>query len=133
MHCCAWHSGRYVSCFFCHHKEGRRGECPDRDHPGKSLGLLIDLTEIRFPCSQDSHWVDLGKEWKNHWHYVANATSMGDNIYVHDLDDDEFNDLLDSGAFIYDPSRNPFDKGRLLNCLNFWCQARWTSDAQGEF
>ena len=61
VHCCAWHSGRYVSCFFGHCKEGRHGESPDGDHPGKSFGLLIDLTEIRFPCSQDSHWVDLAK------------------------------------------------------------------------
>ena len=75
---------------------------------------------------------EMGKEWKNHWHYVANATSMGDNVYVHHLDDDEFNDLLDSGSFIYDPARNPFDKGCLVNCCTFWCQARWTADAKGE-
>ena len=76
---------------------------------------------------------EMGKEWKHHLHYVANATTKGDNVYVHQLDDDEFNDLLDGGAFIYDRSRNPFDKGGFRNCLNFWCQARWTPNATGEF
>ena len=76
---------------------------------------------------------EMGIEWKNHRHNVANDTSRGDNIYVHELDDEEFNELLEGGAFVYDASRNPFDQGCLVNCWTFWCQARWTSDAKGEF
>ena len=76
---------------------------------------------------------EMGQEWKNHWHYVANNTTKGDHVYVHELDDEEYNELLDGGAFVYDASRNPFDRGCLVNCWTFWCQARWTADAKGEF
>ena len=73
-----------------------------------------DLIQNCFPNFKNPLGVDLaelmGQKWKNHWHYVANSTSKGHNIYVHDLDDDEFNDLLDGFAFIYDPSRNALTK-----------------------
>lgn len=104
---------------------------------GSHLAYSLILLKLVFPVLKIHVGLisrnEMGKEWKNHWHYVANATSMGDNVYVHHLDDDEFNDLLDSGSFIYDPARNPFDKGCLVNCCTFWCQARWTADAKGEF
>jgi hypothetical protein len=83
---------------------------------GSHLAYSLILLKFVFPVLK-IHVVlisrnEMGKEWKNHWHYVANATSMGDNIYVHDMDDDEFNDLLDSGSFIYDPARNPFESSK---------------------
>jgi len=64
---------------------------------------------------------------------VANNTSIGDNVPVEDLEDDEYNELFDQDAFVYDRARNPFDNGCFTNCLKFWCQPRWTSDAKGEF
>lgn len=76
---------------------------------------------------------ETAKEWRHKEHYVAHNTTMGDNIYVHDLNDDEFNILFDMDAFEYDPSRNPFDRGCPLNWYNFWCQPRWPSDAMGDF
>jgi len=54
-------------------------------------------------------------------------------VPVEDLEDDEYNELFDRDAFVYDRTRNPFDNGCFTNCLNFWCQPRWTSDAKGEF
>lgn len=76
---------------------------------------------------------ELAQEWKKNEHYVANNTSLGDNIPVEELDDDEYNEFFDRDAFVYDRSRNPFDNGCLTNCFNFWCQARWPADAKGEF
>ena len=97
----------------------------------------------------------MGKEWKNRWHNVlmiqatlaciiryvvpmifplfSHFVSFATLCHVHELDDEEFNDLLESGSFVYDASRNPFDQGCLVNCWTFWCQARWTADAKGEF
>ncbi|CAE7805921.1 RE2, partial [Symbiodinium microadriaticum] len=54
---------------------------------------------------------ELGHEWKNNLHY-ANQTSMGDGIPVHELDDDEYNELFDQKAFVYDKTRNHWDEGR---------------------
>eukprot|EP00439_Symbiodinium_sp_Y106_P008488 s13121_g1.t1 len=62
----------------------------------------------------------LYNEWKNNVHYVANHTSQGDGIPVHELDDEEYNQLFDekeclfieelvvpdSTGAIYDPSRS---------------------------
>jgi len=76
---------------------------------------------------------ELGQEWKNNVHYVANQTSQGDGIPVHELDDEEYNQLFDEKAFIYDPSRNRWDKGFASNCWNFWCWPRWPADELGEF
>ena len=38
-------------------------------------------------------------------------------------------DNLNSGTFgmLWNANRNPFDNGCFTNCLNFWCQPRWTS------
>ena len=70
----------------------------------------------------------MAQEWKKNEHYVANNTSIGDNVPVEDLEEDEYNELFDRDAFVYDGTRNPFDNGCFTNCLNFWCQPRWTSD-----
>eukprot|EP00439_Symbiodinium_sp_Y106_P020867 s7297_g2.t1 len=75
---------------------------------------------------------ELGQEWKNNVHYVANHTSQGDGIPVHELDDEEYNQLFDEKAFIYDPSRNRWDKGFATNCWNFWCWPRWPAGELGD-
>ena len=46
---------------------------------------------------------------------MANNTTKGDGVYAHNWDDDEFNDLFDKDEFVYDASRNPYDKGWLAN------------------
>ncbi|CAE7666230.1 unnamed protein product [Symbiodinium sp. CCMP2592] len=58
-------------------------------------------------------------------HYVANQTSQGDRIPVEELDDEEYNQLFDEKACIYDESRNRWDKGWSNNCWRFWCWPRW--------
>ena len=83
----------------------------------------------------------MAQEWKKKEHYVANNVGhivllllpfIGGNVPVEDLEDDEYNELFDRDSFVYDCTRNPFDNG-CTNCLNFWCQPRWTSDEKGEF
>ena len=37
----------------------------------------------------------MAQEWKKKEHYVANNTSIGDNVPVEDLEDDEYNELFD--------------------------------------
>ena len=102
-------------------------------HLGYSVALLaIDgpIFKIHFGLISRN---ELAQEWKKNEHYVANNTSIGDNVPVEDLEDDEYNELFDRDAFVYDRTRNPFDNGCFTNCLNFWCQPRWTSDSKGEF
>ena len=102
-------------------------------HLGYSVALLaIDgpIFKIHFGLISRN---ETAQEWKKNEHYVANNTSIGDNVPVEDLEDDEYNELFEQDAFVYDRTRNPFDNGCFTNCLNFWCQPRWTSDAKGEF
>ena len=44
-------------------------------------------------------------EWKNRGQYAPNVF-IGDGIPVHDLGDEEFNDLFEQSAFVYDRNRN---------------------------
>jgi len=74
---------------------------------------------------------ELASEWKKNDFYVAKSARHGDRVPVNDLSDEEFNSLFDS--FIYDPKRNPFDRGLSQNCLAFWCVPRWAPDQLGEF
>ena len=102
-------------------------------HLGYSVALLaIDwpIFKIHFGLISRN---EMAQEWKKKEHYVANNTSIGDNVPVEDLEDDEYNELFDRDSFVYDRTRNPFDNGCFTNCLNFWCQPRWTSDEKGEF
>ena len=76
---------------------------------------------------------ETAQEWKKKQNYVANDTSLGDDVPVDQLDDDEYNELFDQDAFVYDRTRNPFDKGIPSNCLKFWCMPRWTADENAEW
>lgn len=76
---------------------------------------------------------ELAQEWKTNKHCIAKSSSQGENVPVHDLDDDEYNELFDADAFEYDPSSNEWDKGCTDNCLSFWCTARWPKDEKGEW
>lgn len=104
---------------------------------GLHLGYSVGLLTIAWPILK-IHWGlisrnEMAQEWKKNVHHVANNTTLGDNIQVEELDDDEFNYFFDQGAFEYESSLNPFDKGCPMNCWNFWCQPRWPADATGEF
>ena len=108
-------------------------------HFGYSVALLAIDGPI-FKIIQDPFWTDVKErdgpgieEERALRHYVANNTSIRDNVPVEDLEDDEYNELFDRDAFAYDRARNPFENGCFTNCLNFWCQPRWTSDEKGEF
>ncbi|CAE7257994.1 unnamed protein product [Symbiodinium natans] len=102
-------------------------------HLAASLALLaIEVPIFKIHLGLVSR-NELAQEWKHNIHYIANGTSQGDSIPVEDLDDDEYNDLFDKGAFIYDPTRNPWDKGCSMNCWNFWCWPRWPAGEKGEF
>ncbi|CAJ1372344.1 unnamed protein product [Effrenium voratum] len=76
---------------------------------------------------------ETAQEWKKNENYVANNTSLGDKVPVEELDDDEYNELFDKDAFVYDRTRNPFDKGAASNCFNFWCMPRWPADEKGDW
>ncbi|CAE7372712.1 AKR1 [Symbiodinium necroappetens] len=94
-------------------------------HLAFSVGLLaIEVPIFRIHIGLVSR-NELGHEWKNNLHYVANQTSMGDGIPVHELDDDEYNELFDQKAFVYDKTRNHWDEGCATNCWKFWCWPRW--------
>lgn len=102
-------------------------------HLGYSIALLaIDGPILKIHVGLISR-NEMAQEWKKNEHYVANNTTIGDNIPVEELDDDEYNEIFDRDAFVYDRTRNPFDNGRFTNCWNFWCQPRWPADAKGEF
>lgn len=51
---------------------------------------------------------------KRKQHSVADNTIRGDSIPEEELEDEEF----DQDAFVYDPSKNSFDKGCLMICFN---------------
>ncbi|CAE7405728.1 PFA3 [Symbiodinium sp. CCMP2592] len=74
---------------------------------------------------------ELGQEWKHHTFYVV--ARDGNLVPVDDLDVDEYNQLFDSKAFIYDSSRNRWDNGWTNNCWKFWCWPRWPAGELGEF
>ncbi|CAE7243143.1 unnamed protein product [Symbiodinium microadriaticum] len=94
-------------------------------HLAFSVGLLaIEVPIFKIYIGLVSR-NELGQEWKNNLNYVANQTSMGDGIPVEALDDEEYNQLFDEKAFIYDKSRNRWDQGCSSNCWNFWCWPRW--------
>ena len=77
---------------------------------------------------------ETAQEWKKQQNYVANDTSLGEDVPVEQLDGDGYNHLFDQDAFVvYDRTKNPFDKGVLSNCFNFWCMPRWTADEKGEW
>ncbi|CAJ1449740.1 unnamed protein product [Effrenium voratum] len=76
---------------------------------------------------------ETAQEWKKKQNYVAHDTSLGDDVPVEQLDDDEYNSLFDQDAFVYDRTMNPFDKGILSNCWSFWCMPRWPADENGEW
>eukprot|EP00913_Durusdinium_trenchii_P031391 g29391.t1 len=100
-------------------------------HLGYSVALLAvagPIMKIHFGLISRN---ELAQEWRSNQHY-ANNTSKGDNVYVEELSDDEFNEIFDRGEFIYDKNRNPFDHGFARNCLNFWCKPRWPADSNVE-
>lgn len=102
-------------------------------HFGYSITLLAviwPIFKIHFGLISRN---ELAKEWKNHVHKVANNTTLGDNVPVHKLDDEEFNEFFDRDAFQYDKTKNSFDKGCCVNCWSFWCEPRWPADAKGDF
>ena len=101
------------------------------------LAFSVVLLAIEVPIFQTHIGLvsrnELAEEWKNNLNYVANQTSMGDGIPVEDLDDEEYNQLFDAKAFVYDKSRNRWDQGCSSNCWNFWCWPRWPAGELGEF
>ncbi|CAJ1420874.1 unnamed protein product [Effrenium voratum] len=76
---------------------------------------------------------ETANEWKKDIFYVAYNTKHGDKVPVEDLDSDEHNELFDRQAFVYDPTRNSFDRGCPTNWWNFWCKPRWSEAEQGDF
>merc|ERR1712241_711315 len=74
---------------------------------------------------------EVAHEGKKNCHYIVKKSKLGENVNVNALSDDEFNALFDS--FVYDRSKNPFDKGCPSNCWSFWCTARWREDQLGDF
>jgi len=70
---------------------------------------------------------ETGFEWKKNINYVVKETkSRGNNVPVNDLSEEEFNEQFD--YFVYDPAKNPFDKGTTKNCLAFWCTSRGSNN-----
>ena len=103
-------------------------------HLGYSVALLAiggPIFKIHFGLISRN---EMAQEWKKKVFFLLPfLSSIGDNVPVEDLEDDEYNELFDRDAFVHDRRRNPFDNCCFTNCLNFWCQPRWTSDVNGEF
>ena len=102
------------------------------------LGYAVALLAIGGPIFKIHFGLisrnETAREWKKkELLLLPFPGSIGDNVPVEDLEDDECNELFDRDSFVYDRTRNPFDNGCFTNCLNFWCQPRWTSDEKGEF
>mmetsp|Transcript_79292 Transcript_79292/g.201817 ORF Transcript_79292/g.201817 Transcript_79292/m.201817 type:complete len:426 (+) Transcript_79292:44-1321(+) len=100
-------------------------------HLGYSITLLAlagPIFRIHFGLLSRN---ELAAEWKSNEFYIAKKCKRGDHVSVNDLSDDEFNNLFDS--FVYDQSKNSFDRGCLKNCYGFWCIPRWAPDQQGDF
>lgn len=74
---------------------------------------------------------ELAAEWKRNIFYVVEGPRPDEFIPVNDLGDDEFNAQFDS--FIYDPTRNSFDQGCIMNCWLFWCSPRCSPSQMGDF
>lgn len=75
-----------------------------------------------------------GQDWKGQKFYTANNMSKGGNVAVGDFNGSEYNDAdSDCDDFAYDPSKNPWDRGPVLNNTNFWCHPRWHADTRVEF
>ncbi|CAE6933147.1 AKR1 [Symbiodinium natans] len=97
-------------------------------HLGYSLALLrLDLPILQIHVGLISR-NELNSEWKEDFFW--NAPGPG-RVSARELDVDEYNALLDADAFVYDASRNPFDKGVVTNCANFWLKSR--SDSLGDW
>ena len=101
------------------------------------LGYSVALLAIDWPIFKIHFWTDLkerdGPGMEEERALCCHNTSIGDNVPVEDLEDDEYNELFDRDSFVYDRTKNPFDNGCFTNCLYFWCQPRWNSDEKGEF
>jgi len=76
---------------------------------------------------------ELTQEYKRDDHYVVHDEESGEMIRVTELEAEEYNEALDGDKFIYDPERNPWDKGWQYNCWVFWCMPREGTHALGEF
>jgi len=74
---------------------------------------------------------ELAQEWKKDEFWVVYNELTGEKVSVNDLPTEEYNRRFDE--FIYDPSRNQFDKGWVQNCLSFWFTDRSDPDEWGEF
>merc|ERR1712217_806750 len=72
---------------------------------------------------------ELANEWKKNDFYVAIIGGM--MIPVNDLNEQDFNDHFE--YFLYDKTKNPYDKGAVANCWGFWCTPRWTPGQLGSF
>jgi len=101
-------------------------------HLGYSVALLALASPIlRIHVGLVSR-NEMAAEWKRNDFYIVKKCKRGENIPVNELtDDDEFNNLFDS--FVYDKTKNGFDRGCLKNCWGFWCLPRWHPDQQGDF
>eukprot|EP00933_Yihiella_yeosuensis_P032569 TRINITY_DN26190_c0_g1_i1.p1 TRINITY_DN26190_c0_g1~~TRINITY_DN26190_c0_g1_i1.p1 ORF type:complete len:387 (-),score=39.70 TRINITY_DN26190_c0_g1_i1:246-1406(-) len=101
------------------------------------LGYSCILLFISGPIMK-IHWGlvsrnETAQEWKKSDFYVAVSKKNGMEVSVHELDDEEFNELFDLDAFRYDQSRNIWDQGCLRNWGLFWCHPRWPAGELGEF
>lgn len=100
-------------------------------HLGYSFGLLYVATpifQIHYGLVSRN---ELAAEWRRNDFQIVTTSTKGENIPVNDLSDDEFNARFND--FVYDKSRNGWDRGFLANCFTFWCTSRCDSDELGEF
>jgi len=74
---------------------------------------------------------ELTQEWKQDDFQVVYARLTGEPIWVNDLDQEEYDELIDRA--VYDARRNPWDKGWKHNCWVFWFTSRSDPQNVGEF
>mmetsp|Transcript_70060 Transcript_70060/g.130962 ORF Transcript_70060/g.130962 Transcript_70060/m.130962 type:complete len:312 (-) Transcript_70060:223-1158(-) len=73
---------------------------------------------------------ELAYEWKEDLFYVVKDVKTGKPVWVGDLDAETFSEKYDD--FLYDKTRNKWDRGCNDNCYAFWCTSRH-DDQMGEF
>ncbi|CAE7729452.1 ERF2 [Symbiodinium sp. KB8] len=90
-----------------------------------SLFLRLELQILRIQVGLVSR-NELNSEWKEDFFWTAPS-----GVPAKELEVEEYNELLDVEALVYDASRNEFDNGCFNNCWIFWCHSR--SETSGDW
>jgi hypothetical protein len=93
------------------------------------LYLVIPILEIHATLISRS---ELAKDVTKDTYRVLRREGRED-VQAHMLDADTYNQAVDEDRqFEYSAKLNPYDKGMVTNCSNFWCKSR-SDEEKGDF